>query len=150
MSKINVRIMKPEDFSAVLAIDEKVNKEKREEYYKLKFEKLVKSEDYIPTSLVAEDENKKIVGFIMGELFIGEYGISEDRAKLDTIGVDPDYQNKGIGKLLLQEFIEHLKSLGVEKISTLVAWNDIELIKFFSSNNFEPSKTIHLEYKILI
>ncbi len=148
MEKFNVRLMKPEDFNDVLAIDEKVNKVLREEYYKLKFEKLVKSGDYVPTSLVAEDENGKVVGFIMGELFIGEYGISEDRAKLDTIGVDPEYQKKGVGKLLLKEFIEHLKSLGVEKISTLVDWNDIELIKFFSSNNFEPSKTIHLELKI--
>ena len=148
MEKFNVRLMKPEDFNDVIAIDEKVNKVLREEYYRLKFEKLVKSGDYVPTSLVAEDENGKVVGFIMGELFIGEYGISEDRAKLDTIGVDPEYQKKGVGKLLLKEFIEHLKSLGVEKISTLVAWNDIELIKFFSSNNFEPSKTIHLELKI--
>ena len=148
MEKFNVRLMKPDDFNDVLAIDEKVNKVLRDEYYKLKFEKLVKSGDYVPTSLVAEDENGKVVGFIMGELFIGEYGISEDRAKLDTIGVDPEYQKKGVGKLLLKEFIEHLKSLGVEKISTLVAWNDIELIKFFSSNNFEPSKTIHLELRI--
>ena len=148
MSNFKVRLMKPEDFNDVLSIDEKVNKVLREEYYKLKFEKLVKSGDYVPTSLVAEDENGKIVGFIMGELFIGEYGISEDRAKLDTIGVDPEYQNKGVGKLLMQEFIEHLKSLGVEKISTLVDWNDIDLIKFFSSNNFEPSKTLHLELKI--
>ncbi len=148
MEKFNVRLMKLENFNDVLAIDEKVNKVLREEYYRLKFEKLVKSGDYVPTSLVAEDENGKVVGFIMGELFIGEYGISEDRAKLDTIGVDPEYQKKGVGKLLLKEFIEHLKSLGVEKISTLVDWNDIELIKFFSSNNFEPSKTIHLELKI--
>jgi len=148
MEKFKVRLMKLEDFNDVLAIDEKVNKVLREEYYKLKFEKLVKSGDYVPTSLVCENEDGKVVGFIMGELFIGEYGISEDRAKLDTIGVDPEYQKKGVGKLLLKEFIDHLKSLGVEKISTLVAWNDIELIKFFSSNNFEPSKTIHLELKI--
>ena len=148
MEKFKIRLMEPDDFNDVLAIDEKVNKVLREEYYRLKFEKLVKSGDYVPTSLVAEDENGKVVGFIMGELFIGEYGISEDRAKLDTIGVDPDYQNMGVGKLLLQEFIEHLKSLGVEKISTLVDWNDINLIKFFSTNNFEPSKTIHLELRI--
>ncbi len=148
MEKITVRLMKPDDFSSILAIDEKVNKVSREEYYKLKFEKLVESKEYIPTSLVAEDKNGRIVGFIMGELFVGEYGISEDRAKLDTIGVDPEFQNKGVGKLLLKEFIDHLKSLGVEKISTLVDWNDIDLIKFFSSNGFEPSKTIHLELKI--
>lgn len=142
---INVRLLKPEDFDAVVKIDEKVHRVYRPEYYKLKFEKLVESKDYVPTSLVAEDEDGKVVGFVMGELFIGEYGISDDRATLDTIGVDPDYQKQGIGKLLIDEFLEHLKSLGVHKVNTLVDWNDSKLIHFFSTNNFIPSKTINLE-----
>jgi hypothetical protein len=38
-----------------------------------------------------------------------------------------------------------LKKLGVRKINTLVDWNNSELIHFFSSNKFSPSKTINLE-----
>ncbi len=143
-SPIKIRLMKADDFDAVVAIDEKVVKASRRDYYKLKFEKLVQSKDYVPTSLVAVKDGA-VVGFVMGELYIGEYGISQEKATLDTIGVDPDYQHKGIGDRLIREFMDHLKSLGVQKINTLVNWNDSRLIHFFSANKFSPSKTINLE-----
>jgi predicted N-acetyltransferase YhbS len=142
---INFRLMKADDFDAVVGIDKKVLSVSRPEYYELKFEKLVQSKDYVPTSLVAEEEDGTVVGFVMGELYIGEYGISQEKATLDTIGVDPDYQHKGIGEQLINEFINHLRTLGVRKVNTLVDWNDSKLIQFFSANHFSPSKTINLE-----
>jgi predicted N-acetyltransferase YhbS len=144
-SRIKIRLMRADDFDAVTGIDEKVFKAPRLEYYKLKFEKLVQSKDYVPTSLVAEEEDGAVVGFVMGELFIGEYGISQEKATLDTIGVDPDHQQKGIGEQLIKEFMDHLRTLGVRRINTLVDWNDSRLIHFFSANRFSPSKTINLE-----
>ena len=141
-STIKIRLMKAEDFDAVIEIDEKVLKTSRPEYYEMKFEKLINSKDYLPTSLVAEEEGGTLVGFIMGELYMGEYGIFQQEATLDTIGVDPDYQHKGIGKQLINEFLDHLKALGVQKISTLVDRNDSKLMHFFNTNRFSPSKTI--------
>jgi ribosomal protein S18 acetylase RimI-like enzyme len=144
-STIKIRLMQSEDFDAVVGIDEKVLKTPRPEYYDMKFEKLFKSRDYLPASLVAEDQNGTVVGFVMGEIYRGEYGIFQEEATLDTIGIDPSCQHQGIGKQLLNEFINHLKKLGVKKINTLVAWNDSKLIHFFSANHFSPSKTINLE-----
>ena len=144
-STIKIRLMKAGDFDAVVGIDEKVLKTPRPEYYELKFEKLFQTKDYLPASLVAEEKDGTVVGFIMGELYIGEYGISKEKATLDTIGVDPCCQHKGIGKQLINEFMDHLRTLGVRKINTLVDWNDSKLILFFSANQFCPSKTINLE-----
>jgi ribosomal protein S18 acetylase RimI-like enzyme len=129
----------------VVGIDEKVLKAPRLEYYEMKFEKLFKSSDYLPTSLVAEEEDGTVVGFVMGVLYMGEYGIFREEATLDTIGVDPSYQHRGIGNQLIDEFMDHLKRLGVQKINTLVDWNDSKLIHFFSANQFSPSKSINLE-----
>ena len=142
---IKIRLMEVNDFNAVVRIDEKVFKASRSDYYRLKFETLVQSPDHLPTSLVAEKEDGTVVGFIMGKLYIGEYGIADEKATLDTIGVDPDYQNKGIGQQLINEFTDHLRSLSVQKIDTLVDSNDTELMHFFSANGFIPSKTINLE-----
>jgi ribosomal protein S18 acetylase RimI-like enzyme len=142
---IKIRLMKADDFDAVVAIDAKVLKASRPEYYKLKFEKLFQSKDYLLASLVAEEKDGTVAGFVMGEIYIGEYGISKEKATLDTIGVDPDCQHKGIGKQLIDEFMDHLRTLGVQKINTLVDWNDSKLIHFFSANHFSPSKTINLE-----
>ena len=147
-STIKIRLMKADDFNAVVGIDEKVLKNRRLEYYKIKFEKFVESKDYLPASLVAVKEDGTVVGFVMGEIFIGEYGIFQEEATLDTIGVDPSYQHRGIGEQLLNEFVDHLRSLRVQKINTLVNWNDSKLIHFFSANQFSPSKTINLERKI--
>ena len=141
-STIQIRLMKADDFDAVVGIDEKVTKVSRSEYYELKFEKLFRSKEYLPTSLVAEEEDGTVVGFVMGELYMGEYGISQEGATLDTIGVDPDYQHKGIGEQLINEFIDHLRYLGVKKINTLVDRNDSKLMHFFSANQFSPAKTI--------
>jgi ribosomal protein S18 acetylase RimI-like enzyme len=137
--------MKADDFESVVEIDEKVLKASRPEYYQIKFEKLLKSKDYLPASLVAQEDTGKVVGFVMGEIFIGEYGILKETATLDSIGVDPDCQKAGIGEQLIEEFADHLKRLGVVKVNTLVAWNDTELMRFFSANQFSPSKTINLE-----
>ncbi len=144
-STIKIRLMRADDFDAMVRIDEKIRKASRPQYYKLKFEKLVQSSNYVPTSLVAEDEKGAVVGFVMGELYIGEFGISREKATLDTIGVDPDCQHRGIGERLISEFMDHLRTLGVQKINTLVDWNDFKLIHFFSENHFGPSKTVNLE-----
>ena len=84
----------------------------------------------------------------MCELYVGEYGIPATTATLDTIGIHPNYQGKGVGKQLMDEFIGHLRKAGVEKINTLVDWNDWQLIRFSSASGFAPAKTIYLELNI--
>ena len=142
---INIRLMKAEDFDAVVEIDRKVLGSPRREYYERKFEKLFESRDYIPGSLVAELADGTVVGFVMGEIYLGEYGIFQEEATLDTIGVDPDYQHKRVGRQLIDEFIDHLRDVGVHKVHTLVGLDDSQLISFFNANKFSPSKTINLE-----
>jgi len=144
---ISTRLMTENDLEAILKIDEKIVKTSRLEYYQLKFERLFSSKDYLPTSFVAED-NGVVVGFLMGELYMGQFGILQEVASMDTIGIDPAYQHQGIGKKLMDEFIDHLRQIGVNKINTLVDWNDSGLIHFFSANQFSPSRTINLERNI--
>jgi len=141
-STIKIRLMTTDGFDAVVGIDEKILKASRLEYYEMKFDKLFKSKEFLPTSLVAELEDGTVVGFVIGELYIGEYGISQVGATIDTIGVDPDYRRKGIGEQLMDEFMDHLRDLGVKKINTLVDRNDTKLIHFFSANQFSPAKSI--------
>jgi ribosomal protein S18 acetylase RimI-like enzyme len=134
--------MTADDFDAVVAIDEKILKSSRPKYYEMKFDKLFQSKEFLPTSLAAESEDGTVVGFVMGELYIGEYGISEVGATIDTIGVDPDHRRKGIGEQLIDEFMDHLRDLGVKKINTLVDRNDTKLIQFFNANQFSPGKSL--------
>ena len=145
--KTEIRPLNQNDFRAVVVIDEKVFGHARPEYYETKFARALEEKNRIPLSLVAEIEGK-VVGFVMCELFIGEYGIPVTTAALDTIGIDPDFQGQGIARQLMDELIGHLGKIGVQKINALAEWNDWQLIRFFSAIGFAPAKTINLGLKI--
>ena len=146
-SQVDIRPLTKKDFDAVVEIDAKVFNHARPDYYENKFVRALDGKDRLVLSLVAEVKGK-VAGFVMGELFVGEYGIPATTATLDTIGIHPDSQGIGVGKQLIAEFIGHLRKAGVQKINTLVDWNDWQLIRFFSASGFAPAKTINLELNI--
>jgi len=139
---IKIRLMEAEDFEDVVRIDEKVVNASRRDYFTEKFDLLFESGEFLPTSFVALDEKDAIVGFIMGVLYIGDFGISREGATVDAVGVDPDCQRRGIGKRLMDEFVIHLKQLDVKKINTLVDKNDPRMMHYFEASQFRQSKTI--------
>ena len=139
-----MRVMKPADLDAVIKIDEQVSGQNRREYYERKLAMLLDQKHTINSSLVAEAAGK-VVGFIMGDIYFGEFGIPETSATIDTLGVDPTIQNRGIASDLMDQFVMNMKAAGVTKIYTLVNWDDFALERFFSRHKFVPSKRINLE-----
>jgi ribosomal protein S18 acetylase RimI-like enzyme len=139
--------MREDDIEAVVSIDANVFGTKRKEYYVRKMSMILDSEDRITTSLVADYKNQ-VIGFVMGAVFTGEFGIPQKTAYLDTIGIDPDFSGQGLGTQLLEEFENHLRKAGVDNIQTLVDRGNIPLTKFFNKTGFSPSKTINLEKRI--
>ena len=51
----------------------------------------------------------------MARVDLGEFGRVETTAVIDTIGVDPDYQNKGVGRALVSQLLTNLGTLRVER-----------------------------------
>ncbi len=145
--KFEIRLMGENDLEAIIDIDEKVTGTKRAEYYERKVASMLDKKASIGTSLVG-DYDGLVIGFIMGNIYTGEFGIPQPTASLDTIGIDPEYANYGIGTLHLEEFIRHVKTAGVDNIQTLVDWNDASLMKFFNKCGFIPSQTLNLEKRI--
>jgi N-acetylglutamate synthase-like GNAT family acetyltransferase len=143
----NMRLMKRADLDAVAAIDALVSKQERRQYYERKIESVMTNAHNINTSLVAEVDGK-VVGFIMGDVYFGEFGIPETSATIDTIGVHPECQNRGVAHDLMDQFLTNMKAVGVRKIYTLVNWNDFGLERFFASHKFEPSKRVNLELQL--
>ena len=140
-----IRVMKKEDLDRIIEIDNQVLGESRPDYWETKVE-LAGKKSPLP-SLVAEIEGK-IVGFIFGEASGWEYGVPENIGWIDTIGVDPVYQKKGIGSLLMKELINYMKKVGVDTVYTLVNWRDWELLRYFDAIGFERGDMINLKFKI--
>lgn len=143
----NMRVMKREDLDAVVAIDKLVAGQERRQYYQRKIESMLNNQHNINSSLVAEDAGR-IVGFIMGDVYFGEFGIPETSATIDTLGVHPEYQNRGVASDLMDQFLANMRAVGVNKVYTLVNWDNFSLERFFSRHKFVPSKRINLELQL--
>ena len=145
LSGLNIRPMTVGDVDAIVEIDRRVIGKSRPDYWK----KVVPENPQYPfSSLVAEYEGK-VIGFVLGEVSGWEFGVPDTIGWLSIIGVDPDYQHKGVARRLSQEFVKNLKAIGVSVIYTLVNWSDWDLLKFFREMGFtRGGDMINLELKI--
>ena len=146
-SKLSIRVMRRGDVDAIIEIDEKVLGVRRPDYYDRKCDAALDASKQMVTSLVAVYD-KKVIGFIMGNVYLGEFGIPEATASLDTIGVLPDYQKQGVALELIRQFISNVKKAQVEYIYALVNWNDWDMLKFLEKSNFVPSRAVKLELQL--
>lgn len=146
--EVTVRLLRPEDHSALVALDEKITGRCRPEYYRHKIEAASERDVQLNTSLVAVADGV-VVGFLMGTLFFGEFGIPESSAVIDTVGVDPAYRDRGVGSALFEQFFANMRVASVESVYTLVDWEEFGLLKFFGRMGFAPSRKLSLGRKIL-
>jgi len=140
---LQIRVMGEQDLDSIVAIDAMYFGRERPGYYQEKLTSATKGAG-INSSLVAELDGK-VVAFMIGALYTGEFGIPETTATLDTVGVHPMAAGKGVAGKLLEQFTDQMRKLGVSTIHTLVDWNDRNLMLFFQRSGFVPSKRLSLE-----
>jgi ribosomal protein S18 acetylase RimI-like enzyme len=145
LDNVKIRSLSQEDLGAIVEIDEKVLGESRKDYWEKKLKLMNDKSSQV--SLVAELEGK-VLGFILGDVSGWEFGVPDTIGWIDTIGVDPAYQKKGLATALANELIKRLKVIGVQTIYTLVSWNDWNLLQFFHAMGFTRGDMINLELKI--
>jgi predicted N-acetyltransferase YhbS len=145
LESLKIRSLRIEDLEAIVVIDEKVLGEKRRDYWENKLRMM--DEKASQVSLVAEVQGK-VLGFILGDVSGWEFGVPDTIGWIDTLGVDPAEQKKGLATALAQELIQRLKAMGVRTIYTLVSWDDWDLLQFFHAMGFTRGDMINLELKI--
>jgi ribosomal protein S18 acetylase RimI-like enzyme len=135
--RIPVRAMEESDLPAIVAIDRRITGRERLAYFKAKLAEALFESD-IRLSLVAERDGRP-VGFIMARVDFGEFGRFEPVAVMDTIGVDPDYRQEGVGRALLSQLLVNLNTLRIERVRTEIDWRERELLAFLDQCGFAPA-----------
>jgi ribosomal protein S18 acetylase RimI-like enzyme len=138
--RIPVRSLDEGDLLALVAIDRRITGRDRSKYFQRKLADALTESD-VRVSLVA-DLDSVPVGFIMARVDLGEFGRVETTAIIDTIGVDPNYQNRGVGHALISQLLTNLGTLRVEKVRTEVDWQDHDLLAYLGRNGFRPSQQL--------
>lgn len=135
--RIPVRSLREADLKALIAIDRRITGRDRSAYFERKLAEALHESD-VRVSLVAELDGRP-VGFIMARVDLGEFGRIEAAAVMDTIGVDPDYAGRGVGRALLSQLLANLATLRVDKVLTEVDWGDREMMAYLDRCGFKPS-----------
>jgi ribosomal protein S18 acetylase RimI-like enzyme len=138
--KMPVRSLQEGDLRALVAIDRRITGRDRAAYFHRKVTEAL-TDSGVRVSLVAELDGVA-VGFIMARVDFGEFGQVETTAVIDTIGVDPDYRKRGVGRALVSQLLVNLGTLRVEKVRTEVGWQDRDLLGYLDHSGFRPSQQL--------
>ena len=143
--KGKIRALDYRDRDDIVGVDKLVLGKERRDCGLMKIEL---SEQRSPMASLVAEVDGKVVGFIIGDASGWEYGVPDTVGWIDTIGVHPDYQKRGIATLLFKEMVANLRKVGVDTVYTFVEWRSWDLLRFFDRMGFEKGDMIHLQLKL--
>jgi len=97
-------------------------------------------------SFVAEIDGK-VAGFMISHIVYGGFGL-EKSAWIVTMGVDPQFMGRDIGKKLAEAIFRAYRDRGIKYVFTSVRWDSVDLLSFFKTLGFDRSNFINLRKKL--
>ncbi|MHC5038214.1 MAG: GNAT family N-acetyltransferase [Planctomycetota bacterium] len=142
MEPVKIRKMEKDDLDAITEIDHLTLDRDRRKYWEAKLDWHQKHSTIASLVAVRDDE---VVGFLFADAAGWEYGIPDTTGTLEVIGVHPDYRDKGVATLLVDEMINKFREVGVHRVYTFVNWRSGDLMGFFDSMGFHHGDLVNLE-----
>jgi ribosomal protein S18 acetylase RimI-like enzyme len=139
----HVRRLRPADLDRVVALDARITGRERRGYFVHKLK-----ENLLDTSVqvsLGVEVDGILVGFLLARVWTGEFGLTHPVAVLDTIGVQPDFQHRGIGDALVDQLVTNLRGLNVATLRTEVGWDEFTMLRFFHHKGFRPAPRVCLD-----
>lgn len=135
-SEIHIRPLDELDISDIVAIDEKIGGRYRPEVWERRIGYYLRRDP--EGSLVAE-AGGRVVGFMLGEVRSGDFGLEEPAGWIEVLGVDPDFRGRAVGRKMAEAMLTHFRGQGAHAVRTLVDEQMGDIRHFFESLGFEPS-----------
>ncbi len=143
-----MRRVRATDIDGITALDERVTRLSKAEYWKDVFGRYGKRRLHERFFLVAEDTGQgprpKLLGFIVGEIRAWEFG-SAPCGWVFALSVEPEIRLHGIGNLMLAEIAREFRKAGVTKMRTMVARDNPLPMLFFRSEGMKAGPYLQLE-----
>ena len=137
----HIRTLDTVDIGDIVTIDEKITGQYRPEIWETRCAYYLRRDP--DAALVAVEkgaEGERVVGFMLGEVRSGEFGLEAPTGWIEVLGVDPDYRGQAVGRRLAEAMLEHFVSRDAEMVRTLVDDRSMaDVAGFFESLGFEPA-----------
>jgi len=145
---IKVRRVQRADIAQIIALDARVTKLAKSDYWKDVFNRYGKRRLHERFFLVAENHagrtEIRVVGFIIGEIRAWEFG-STPCGWIFALSVEPQMRLQNIGTCLLEAIASEFKKAGIYKMRTMVASDARLPLLFFRSEGMMAGPYIQLE-----
>lgn len=138
--RADVRSMQPDDVDDIVRIDRRLTGRERAAYVRDKLDETL-ADSGIRVSLTARVDGT-VAGYLTARADLGDFGRLEPVAVIDTIGVDPAFAHRGVGRALVSQLLLNLAALRIERVETVVAPRDRELAGFLHAAGFAPSQRL--------
>jgi N-acetylglutamate synthase-like GNAT family acetyltransferase len=137
----DVRSMTAADLPEIVRVDRGITGRDRSAYIAHKLAEAM-DESGIRVSLCARRDSA-IVGYLMARADLGDFGRTEPVAVIDTIGVDPQYEHRGVGHALMSQLFVNLGALRIERVETVVGPREHALTGFLYDVGFAPAQRLY-------
>ena len=147
-AEVIIRDLTPDDRDSVIRIDALHSGEPVPEYECEVFDRLLDPEqNKRSVGLVAEVDGR-CVGYLLGEIRAFEFG-SEACGWIFSVAVDPDLARRKIAARLVVEAKQRFRTLGMQRIRTMVRRNDVAVLSFFRAQEFIGGSFVQLELDLM-
>jgi ribosomal protein S18 acetylase RimI-like enzyme len=133
------------DIGGIVKIDERITGIYRPEVWERRVGYYLRRDP--DASQVAEADGR-VVGFLLGDLRAGEFGIEEPSGWIERFGIDPDYRGRDLGKQMFAAICAHFRAQGAGTVRTLVDRGDPAISGFLKALGFSPSALEALEMRL--
>src|SRR5215218_1250638 len=116
-TEVRVRPADEMDISAIVVIDEKIGGQYRPEVWEHRVGYYLRRD---PEASVVAEADGKVVGFMLGEVRSGEFGLEEPTGWIEVLGVDPAHRGKALGRRMAESMLEHFRRQGAHTVRTLI------------------------------
>ena len=144
-AQARVRPLDELDIGAITKIDERITGIYRPEVWEQRVGYYLRRDP--DSSQVAELEGR-VVGFMLGDVRAGEFGLEEPSGWIERFGIDPDYRGRDLGRQMFEAILSHFRASGATTVRTLVDERDAGVAGFLGALGFEPSPLRALEVRI--
>lgn len=142
MTSIKIDVASPEHIDSLKELTKELVEGLEQTFEPKRFDWGIRRRLYDPLQrhgiMIVIDEDKdedEVIGMIIAELRIDPFGSSEGYIK--QVFLKKDYRGQGIGHQLLQQAIEHLKKIRVERIKVNIKKQAQDAKALYSKMNFK-------------
>ena len=134
---LTIRCLEDTDLEDITGLDEAIGGSYRPEVWERRLGYYHRRD---PEASVVAEAGGKVVGFMLGEVRSGEFGLDEPTGWIEVLGVDPSFRGRAVGRRLAERMLGHFRSRGAVSVRTFVDEDEMPgIASFFSALGFEPS-----------